>query len=657
MNTSHTHFEADYTSLWQEAAPDIAWGTLLLFAGIIAGYVFTISATLSGALSYVWATLICAYLAFASFTVMHDAGHGSIFRMGSRLKFLEDLIGWIASVPMLVAPYRFFQKIHDRHHAFTNDPDRDPDHFSLGTKWYQILANIYYIPIQYHVMSVTSLKHIKLFRDTYASTLVYFAVIGGAMTYLALIGYGLAVLCFAVLPMMIALFFLVMFFDYVPHHPHTSQDRYHNTRIFPGRVLNVLLLGQNYHLIHHMYPRVPWYKYEGLFARVLPDLEANQAPIEDVFKGGRPGFMRSPNASAIANEGRALHSLLRVSRVTRVCEDAVALEFALPGNQPLVYRAGQYVTVSKWLNGAQQTRCYSLCDAPGGARLTVGVRNTPDGLMSGYLNSALGEGDALVVQGPFGDFCFPADHGLPVKRLVLVAGGSGITPVLAIAASALKDPALEHVHLIYACQGPSLVMFDARLANMRARYAERFELTYVFAENSQVSSVTGATRVLKGRLDRATFTALSGLDQTTSADDTDVYICGPEGLKDMLVAALETLEYPRARIHQEAFVAMSTLAEGPQHNIQVRLEDGQMHALKVASNQTLLEVAKDQGVMLPHACGVGTCGTCKCKIEQGRVKPIDGAIPGISLAEQAAGYTLACQCKPLSDAVISEVRA
>ena len=148
--------ERPLDEVWQHALPKtIAWGRVALFVGLVAAYATTLLAVSKDAISYWAATPICAYLAYACFTVLHDAGHGSIVAKGSRLKPLETILGWICAVPLLLVPYRAFQKIHDRHHAFTNDPDRDPDHFSFGDRWYQVVLNCLFIPIQYHKLIFT----------------------------------------------------------------------------------------------------------------------------------------------------------------------------------------------------------------------------------------------------------------------------------------------------------------------------------------------------------------------------------------------------------------------------------------------------------------------------------------------------------------------
>tara|TARA_R110001592_G_scaffold272544_1_gene539354 strand:- start:3651 stop:5567 length:1917 start_codon:yes stop_codon:yes gene_type:complete len=638
--------------MWQDSMPEIAWGTFLLALGIALGYYFTISNALDGDLPYPLATLICTYLCFASFTIVHDAGHGGIIRLGSSLKPIQDILGWIYSVPLIITPYRFFQKIHDRHHAFTNDPGRDPDHFHLGGKWYQILLNMFYVPFQYHVMALTSLRNIKSFRDTYLSSIIYFSCLAISFGVLITMGYELELLSFVIMPLIITVFVIVLFFDYIPHHPHKSQDRYHNTRIFPGKLLNILLLGQNYHLIHHMYPRLPWYKYQEVYHKILPDLEAHGAPIEDVFGGIRPGFLKSPNAKNLQNGGKSINMLLKVSGIERSTIDSVTVRFALPEGEILRYQAGQYITLSKWLANEQQTRCYSLCAAPSEGLLEIGVRATPNGLVSSFLNHDLNVDDELIVQGPFGDFTYPPQHDHEIRDLVLIAGGSGITPILSILKTALREASSKKIHLIYASRSQNSTMFYDQINTLHLSNPERFKLTYVFKEGLPSAN----ERI--GKLDLAIIESiLPMLRASSDSSHTEFYICGPEGLKNVATEVLGSKDIQTGRIHVEQFVSQLTAPIGLAHTIQISLADGQEHTLKVASNQTVLEVAKAEGVMIPHACGNGTCGTCKCKVRYGKVNQIPDTVPGITQYEKNAGYTLACQCKPLTSIALFEVQS
>ena len=648
-NQALTSEVENLSTAWLDSVPSLAWGTLALAAAIIFGYLITITGTLSGQIPYWTATCICGILCFASFTVMHEAGHGSIVKIGSRLKPMESLLGWMFSVPLLLTPYRMFQKIHDRHHAFTNDPDRDPDHFIFGEKWYQVALSMVFMPFQYHLLILTRYRHMAIFRATFSSTALYFAFIFASLYALSKVGYGTEIIYFVLLPTVIAVFLLVMLFDYVPHHPHKSQDPFQNTRIYPSRLLNIVLLGQNYHLIHHLYPRVPWYKYKEVFARTKPYLEERGAPIE-IFGSDTAGFMKSPRAHRLKDNGAGVNMLLPVTSLDRLTIDAVAIDFGVPIGDHMCFKAGQYVMISRWLAGAQTTRCYSICSSPDENGLTIGVRRTKDGLMSRYLNETLKIGDELIVQGPFGDFTYPACHRYPVKCLVLIAGGSGITPILSILKTALKGPVKIPIQLIYAGRDWSSLMFKSKINALADRYPDLLTVHYLIDSDMKKKSPA---------FSRSRVESLLGIKTKTTrrVEDCDYYICGPEGLKQTALETLYDWGVAPQRTHYEDFATTSMAPEGPQHQVSIKLADGSAHTIRVASNQTVLDVAIENGVALPHACRNGSCGTCKVKVTAGSIGVPAKTVAGITPDEWGQGFTLACQCKPLGDITLKELRS
>lgn len=136
-------------------------------------------------------------------------------------------MGWTFTIPFLMIPFGLFAKTHDYHRAFTNDPDRDPDHWVIAA--------------------------------THLSSMLYFASTISMSVALIIMGYGLELLVVGVIPAFLVSFILGMLFNRVPHTPIRQQGRYQNTRsyLFPG--LRFLTLGQNYHHIHHLYPRVSGY--------------------------------------------------------------------------------------------------------------------------------------------------------------------------------------------------------------------------------------------------------------------------------------------------------------------------------------------------------------------------------------------------------------
>lgn len=627
----------DYSTIWQDSVPHIAWGTVALFALIVLGYSVTVPAALSGQLSYGWAAFICSMLCYACFTVMHDAGHGGIVRLGSKFKFAETVMGWAASVPLLLGSFPFFQKMHDRHHAFTNCPDRDPDNILFEHSIQGVLVSIYFVPIQYYIKCFTVYKNDKAVRATDKSNFLYLLMVHGSLIALMINGYALEVLCFAIIPMLVTLFLLVLFFDYLPHHPHKSLAAYQNTRVYPSKVLNLLLFGQNYHLAHHLYPRVPWYKYREVYHNIKPWLQAQNAPLENLGKGE---FLSSENTTRLPVNA-PMHQLLKVVSIKQLTPDSVTVGFALPKGCSLSFLPGQYVILNKWLNGALQSRCYSIVSAQG-EQFTIAVKQTSDGLFSRFINQQLKNGDELVVQGPFGDFIYPAKGEDRQNSLVLIAGGSGITPILAILNSALQSPQLTDITLIYCCKSPKETMFLDYLLQQKSQYSNRLSIEFVFSQTSTFGH--------HGRLDAKQLQALLPMDFNVA----DFYLCGPATLNQMVAQTLENIKVAPEQIHIEQFQTQPTEGKGARHNVEVELAGGENHLLEVAENQTILAAANYQGIQLPHACGNGSCGSCKLKIIAGDTKAMPNGIAGLSKGEIQAGYMLTCQSKPLSDIKLCE---
>ena len=339
-----TNNNQHYEQAWQAHAPTVAWGTLLLALSIMLGYIAIGYLLSQQHITYWTATAICTWLCYASFTVMHDAGHGSIFSAHHHCKKLESSLGWLASLPLLMMPYRSFQRLHDRHHSFTNHPKEDPEHFIWHNSVLQVLANTYLIPLQYWHILFRQCSADSPVGTTRRSALIYQCVVLISLATLAWTS-GIAVLFHvAILPMLFTVFLLVMFFDYLPHSfpaflpkilaytsrisskeqtdylKNNSSDqeasmgmkRFSNTRIVPGRWLNILLLGQNYHLVHHLYPRVPWYNYRHLFHDIQPYLVQQNSPI------GIASFIRDhTQTQANKVESPATVSKHSINRITR----------------------------------------------------------------------------------------------------------------------------------------------------------------------------------------------------------------------------------------------------------------------------------------------------------------------------------------------------
>jgi beta-carotene hydroxylase len=170
-----------------------------------------------------------------------------------------------------------FRAVHYEHHSHTNDPDRDPDLFVSR-------APMWLLPVWASGVLLEYRRHYygrKLWRSRaeLGEVLVVEALVVFAMVAAVATGNLVPLAVVWLIPTTIAVLFLVMAFDYLPHYPYDSRERYLDTRAYPGRVAFAVLLGQNYHLVHHLWTTVPWYRYPRVFDAVRPELEARGSRI------------------------------------------------------------------------------------------------------------------------------------------------------------------------------------------------------------------------------------------------------------------------------------------------------------------------------------------------------------------------------------------
>jgi len=196
-------------------------------------------------------------------TVIHDASHNSAHRN----RIINAILGH-GSALMLGFAFPVFTRVHLQHHAHVNDPENDPDHFvSTGGPLWLIAARFFYHEIFFFKRRLWR-KYELL--EWFLSRLVLFTIVFLGIHY----GFIAYVMNFWFVPALVVGIALGLFFDYLPHRPFKERDRWKNARVYPGRLLNILILGQNYHLIHHLWPSIPWYKYQSAYYVAKPILDA-----------------------------------------------------------------------------------------------------------------------------------------------------------------------------------------------------------------------------------------------------------------------------------------------------------------------------------------------------------------------------------------------
>lgn len=265
---------------WRRHVGELAWPTMGLFALVVVGEVAVWWAVLSGAMALWVGTLCCTVLAYAAFTVLHEACHGNIHGQHASLRGVSEIAGWVSGV-FLLAPHPMFRAIHLRHHSHTNDPVKDPDYWVHSSRPLGILARCATLLAAYeYSFFAGEVSRSRGAKTTKRAGIV--GVLGLLVILVALVAAGLGpeALWLWIVPGLLAATILAFAFDWVPHHPHTAQGRFIDTRILLVPGLTLPMLWQNYHLIHHLYPRVPFYRYAQCFREIRPELEARGSPIE-----------------------------------------------------------------------------------------------------------------------------------------------------------------------------------------------------------------------------------------------------------------------------------------------------------------------------------------------------------------------------------------
>lgn len=346
--------------------------------------------------------------------------------------------------------------------------------------------------------------------------------------------------------------------------------------------------------------------------------------------------------------GKRRFHRLRVAGVQPLCDDAAAVTFAVPDElkPAFEFRPGQSLTLRRTLGGREQRRSYSICSPAGGA-LRIGVREVPGGLFSGWLVREVRCGDDVEVATPSGSFAAPPQAG---GRHVLIAAGSGITPILSIAASVLQDPDSQ-VTLIYGNRRADTVMFAEEIADLKDSHRERLHLIHVLSREHR------GTELFSGRLDADRIRGLLRALVPVEAVDR-FWLCGPLPMVLDAQRVLGESGVPADRIHRELFFVEDAAPEPVRHAepgpagacSQVTLVlDGHVSTLRLPRDTALLDAAQRFRDDLPFACKGGVCGTCRAKVTSGRVDMRRNY--ALETPEVQAGFVLTCQSFPRSDAV------
>lgn len=377
--------------------------------------------------------------------------------------------------------------------------------------------------------------------------------------------------------------------------------------------------------------------------------------------------MLLPIFAAIRNESRPYIMSqqlfdIRISDISPETNFAKVISFDIPPTlrEQFRFEPGQYITLEVEVNGKKVRRSYSICSHRS-EPLSIGVKKVNGGVMSTYLNDVAQVGQVVKVLPPLGKFTVDAQP-FKQKHYVLFAGGSGVTPMMAITKAILNEEPSSKITLLYANRNEEHIMFREVLEVLANKYSGRLDVQHTL--DAPLNAWNGYT----GQFSKER--AIEMLDKhVPDAINVHYFICGPSPMMELIENLLMQRGVNIERIHKEFFTSHANtepgIAGGNNQSTTNKMEvsdtplkkaslifqlDGSEYNVDYHGEDSLLEAALDNGVDAPYACQIGACCTCRAKVTEGQVLMADRE--SLSDSEIEEGYVLTCQSKPLTEKVV-----
>lgn len=289
----------------------------------------------------------------------------------------------------------------------------------------------------------------------------------------------------------------------------------------------------------------------------------------------------------------------RVVRIERQTSDSITLTLkpnaAFIGHQP-----GQFVQVGVVINGIRRTRCYSPASAPGSPLLELTVKTHREGLVSRHIAETAHVGMVVDLAAADGDFVLPAER---PDRLLLISGGSGITPVISMLRTLLAERHEGRIDFVHYAPSPDECLYRAELERL-AQCHPNLRLHRSFTREAGAGE-------LDGHFSAAHLAAIG------AAPDAETFVCGPPALIDSVRDAWTSAGLER-RLHVESFVppALVIRSDEAEGMVSFARSDNSI----VNDGRTLLEQAEAAGLSPEFGCRMGICHTCSCRKTAGTVR-------------------------------------
>ena len=352
---------------------------------------------------------------------------------------------------------------------------------------------------------------------------------------------------------------------------------------------------------------------------------------------------------------------LRVSEIRPSTREAVVISFEVPESlaDAFQYFSGQYLTIRKEIGGKEVRRAYSMCSSLHmNEPLQVAVKRVEGGLMSTFLNTQLKVGDLLDVMVPEGRFLLKPDPDQR-KTYVMIAAGSGITPMLSMLKSVIEAEPKSQVLLFYGNRNEASIMFRSELESLVSRYRGQLEVVHVLSKSGKsggkglfgwMNGSGDAWEGMKGRLDGAMLNRLLD-DNPPVTESIEYFICGPGSMNEDITNALKSRGVEKKFIHTEHFsshhLPHEQKAKGDVDGAQLTVHlDGQKITTVIPSGVNILQHLLNEGYDPPYSCTSGSCASCIGKVISGKARM--EVCLALDEEEVKDGFVLTCQAHPES---------
>ncbi len=549
-------------------------GLILLAFALFA---FGTAGFLHGVLLWPAMILINAFAVYLSFTPLHDATHRSL----SSNRRLNDILGTISCLLLIpgitTGSYRY---LHLEHHRHTGSPTRDPDDIMVTAPFWQlpfILGGIDVVWTRWYFAHWWQRPVAE--RRIFATSILFYVALH--VVFLSSPYWREFLLCWLI-PQRLGMFTVAFLFAHIQHPAHVTWEEapFQTTvRLLVPGWLRVLLLGQAKHCVHHFAPSLPFYRYHEAWQIGRHLFEAQGIPTRTLFTETRD-LVLPPR------EGSATWLDARVTTVTPVAEDVLAFDLEPAGQASWPrFDAGAHIDVEI---APGLVRQYSLCNPPAEHdHYRIAVKREAAGRGgSRRLHDGIKAGASLRISAPRNHFPLEAAH----TGHVLVAGGIGLTPLLAMA------HALDHAGL------PFILHVFAR---REARVPFHDALRVWFGDRVQLHLDEGDGR------NRAAAAAIAGRYSPGSL----LHVCGPAGFMASVIDGARSLGWPDKCVFSETFVPRAaTRTENRPFEVELARSK---RVLTVAADENLLDVLHANNVAVICTCTQGICGSCLTPVLDG----------------------------------------